>query len=172
MNGFVWTFTTVAAVAQVDGINVDVGTPVGLVGGAIGAFLTTLVIGAILIAIAPDYTDRMTDVVLDDPIGSFIYGLLALLAVIILTVLFAITIIGIFVAIPLAIAAYLVWAIGSVFAYLAIGERLVGRGDGWLKPLLVGAGINGLLTLTGIGGLIAFAIGATGFGTVLRTYFE
>jgi hypothetical protein len=46
---------------------------------------------------------------------------------------------------------------------LAAGERLVGRGEGWLKPLLVAAAING--------GLISFAIGAAGFGAVLQDYF-
>jgi hypothetical protein len=34
----------------------------------------------------------------------------------------------------------------------------------------VGAVINSGLTLTGIGGLVTFAVGATGFGTVLRAY--
>ena len=37
-----------------------------------------------------------------------------------------------------------------------------------MKPLLVDAAINGALPLTGIGGLVAFGIGAAGFGAVFR----
>ena len=47
---------------------------------------------------------------------------------------------------------------------------LVGREDGWLKPLVVAALINGGLTLTGIGGLVSFAVGAAGFGALLRDW--
>jgi hypothetical protein len=101
-------------------------------------------------------------------VGAFVYRIVALLALVVVTVLLAITIIGLLVAVPLALVAYVVWAVGAAIAYLAIGDRLIGHDDGWLKPLLVGAGINGVLTLTGIGGLIAFCIGAAGFGAVLR----
>ncbi|WP_265110487.1 hypothetical protein [Halosolutus halophilus] len=157
------------AVAETNGISTDVAVTDGLVGSAIGAVLTTLVVGALMIAVVPDYTDRMTSVVLEDPIDSLLYGVLSLVAVLLVTVLLVVTVVGIFVAIPLLLVAALMWAIGSAIAYLAIGERLVGRDDGWLKPLLVGAGLNGALALTGIGGLVAFAVGAAGFGAVLRT---
>lgn len=40
----------------------------------------------------------------------------------------------------------------------------------FLTTLIVGASINGGLTLTGVGGIVTFAVGATGFGTVLRAY--
>jgi hypothetical protein len=106
--------------------------------------------------------------VLEEPLGAFVYGVVALLALVVVTIILAITIVGLLVAIPLALVAYVVWAVGAAIAYLAIGDRLVGHDDGWLKPLLVGAAINGVLTLTGIGGLIAFGIGAIGFGAVLR----
>ena len=143
----------------------------GLLGGAVGAFLTTLVVGAILIALAPSFTEQSVERVQGDPVGSFAYGVVALLALVVLIVVLVLTIIGIFLAIPLAVVAYVLWAVGSVMGYLAIGERLVGR-DGWWKPLAVGAAINGVLALTGIGGIIAFLIGATGFGAVLRGWLS
>ncbi|WP_236039245.1 hypothetical protein [Haloarcula salinisoli] len=141
-----------------------------LVGSAIGAFLTTLVVGAILVAVAPDYTERKMATLLDEPISSFLYGFVSLIFFALVIFVLAITIVGIIVAIPLAIVLYVAWAVGGAIAFIAIGERLVGRGDGWVKPLLVGAGINGALTLTGIGGIVTFAIGAAGFGAVLRDY--
>jgi hypothetical protein len=143
---------------------------VGLGGSAFGAFLSTLLIGGILVALVPGYTERLMDRMRDDAVGSFIYGLLALVALIILMVLLAITIIGIVVVIPLGIIVGLAWAAGASVAFLAIADRLVGREDGWLKPLLVAALINGGLTLTGIGGLVSFAVGAAGFGALLRDW--
>lgn len=148
----------------------EVNVTTGLGSGAVSAFFTTLVVGAIMIALAPDYTERMVDTVDDDAVGSFVYGVVALVALIVLTVLFAITIVGILVAIPLAIVTGIVWAVGAVIAFLAIAERLVDRSDGWLKPLLVAAALNGGLALTGIGGLVSFAVGATGFGAVLQDW--
>nr|WP_321575765.1 hypothetical protein [Halosolutus amylolyticus] len=142
MTGLLQAVATVTQVARPDGIGTDVAVTDGLVGSAIGAFLTTLAVGAIMVAVAPDYVDRMTTTVLEEPLGSFLYGFLSLLAVLFLAVVLSITIVGILVALPLLLVAYVVWAIGSVVAYLAIGERLVGRDDGRLKPLLVGAAIT------------------------------
>ena len=141
-----------------------------VLGSAVGAFLTTLIVGAILIAVVPDYIVGRMDDVLETPVESFLYGLVSLFLLIFAIVVLAITILGIPLAIALAIVAYLIWAVGAAIAFLAIGDRLVGRADGWPKPLLVGAAINGGLTLTGIGGILTFAIGAAGFGTVLRAY--
>ena len=149
-------------------LDVPVRTGVGLAGSAVWTFVTTVVLGAILVAISPEYTKaRMADVV-STPLESVLYGILALLGVIVLAILFVITIIGIPIAIASVFAAYLLWIFGAIIAYLAIADRLVGIDDGWLKPLLVAGAINGALVLTGIGGLVSFVIGAAGFGTVIR----
>ena len=141
-----------------------------LAGSAVGAFLTTLVVGAILVAVVPEYTEAKMATVLDGPVGSFLYGFVSLVFFALVIFVLFITIIGIIIALPLAVLLYLVWAVGASVAFLAIGDRLVGHENGWTKPLLVGAGINGALTLTGVGGILAFAIGAAGFGAVLRDY--
>lgn len=142
----------------------------GLVGGAVGAALTTLLVGAILVALAPDWARSRMDEVVERPLGSFGYGLVVLIFVVLVTVVLAITVVGLVVALPLAVVAYLAWAVGSAVAFLAVGDRLVGGAEGWTAPLLVGAGINGLLTLTGVGGLVSFCVGAAGFGAVARPY--
>jgi hypothetical protein len=150
----------------------DVGTDLasGLGGGALGAFLTTLIVGAILIAVVPEYTQSKMVAVAREPVPSLLYGLLALLALIVAIVVLVLTLIGVVVAIPLVIVATLVWSVGAVIGYLAIADRLIGHADGWLKPLLVASVINGGLALTGVGGLVSFAVGAAGFGAVLRGY--
>ncbi|MFC7235584.1 hypothetical protein [Halosegnis marinus] len=140
----------------------------GLVGGAFGAFVTTLVVGAILVAVAPEYLERMMADVREEPVGSFVYGLVCLLLVLLVTVVLVITVIGVLFAIPFALVAVLVWAVGAAIAYLVIAEQLVSREDGWGKPLLVAAALNGALALTGVGGLVSFCVGAAGFGAVLR----
>jgi hypothetical protein len=105
----------------------------------------------------------------DDPVGSFVYGIVALVAVAVVTIVLVITVVGILVAIPFAILVGVILAVGAAIAYLAIAERLVEREeDEWLKPLLVAAALNGGLTLTGIGGIVAFCIGSAGFGAVLQ----
>jgi hypothetical protein len=144
--------------------------PLGVVGSAVSTFLTTLLVGAILIAVAPDYTERQMEAVRADPLDSFLYGFAAIVFVVLLTVLLFVTIVGLVLAIPLAVLAFLLWAVGAAIAFLAISDRLVGREDGWAKPLVVAAAIDGGLTLTGIGGLVALCIGAAGFGAVLRDW--
>jgi hypothetical protein len=154
------------------GPNLDVALGTGVAGSAAGAFLTVLVVGAIMIAVRPDATERLLEDVLEDPVASFVYGIVALLALFVVVLVLVLSIVGLLVAVPLLFAAYVVWAVGAVVAYLAIADRLVGREDGWLKPLVLAAALNGLLTLTGVGGIVSLCVGAAGFGAVLRAYFE
>lgn len=157
----------VADVVLQNGFEFDLTPGAGLVSGAIGSFATTLIVGGILVILAPDYTERMMGEALENPLLSFLYGFILLIALVVAIVILVLTIVGILVVIPLVILAYLAWAVGVTVVLLAIGERLVGLEDGWLKPLLVAAAINGLLALSGVGGLVSFVIGAWGFGTVV-----
>lgn len=148
------------------GPSVDVGT--GLLGSAVGSFLTTLVVGGILIALAPAFTERTMDAVRAEPLSSFGYGILVFVALAVVMIVLAITVVGLLVAFPLLLLTSLLWAIGAAVAFLAIGECLVGRDEGRLRPLVVGALLNGALALTGIGGLVGLCVGAAGFGAVLK----
>lgn len=145
---------------------------VGLLGSAVGSFLTTFLLGAILLAVAEEYTQRTADRVAAEPLGSFLYGLVGLVLVVLVTFALAITVVGILLAIPFIVLSVLVWAAGAAVAYLAIADRLVGHESGWLKPLLLAAAINGGLTLTAVGGVVSFGVGAAGFGAILRGRLE
>lgn len=141
---------------------------VGLGSGAAGTFVSTLVVGALLLVLAPDWTRaRMRDVA-DDPFGSFVYGVVALVAAIVVVVLLFVTILGIPLALLLAFALYLAWVVGAVVGYLAIADRFVNVDDDWVVALAVAAVLNAVLTLTGVGALVSFCVGAAGFGTLLR----
>jgi len=142
------------------------------IGGAVTTFLTTLVFGAVALAVRPEYVDRTAASFMDDLVGSFLYGLLGIVAAACVTLLLVISLLGIPFAILFIVAAYVLWAVGSAIAFLAIGDRLVNDQENRLVPLAVGAGINGALVLTGIGGLVALCIGAAGFGAVVRRWLE
>jgi hypothetical protein len=152
-------------------VDIDLNPALGLVGGGAGAFLTTLIVGATLLALAPDYTTDRIAAVLDNPLGAFVYGIVVFVFLAIVTFVLAVTIIGLLVALPLALLLYVLWAVGSTIAFLAVADRLVGHGDGWTRPLVVAAAINGGLAFTGIGGIVAFVVGAVGFGVVLEGVF-
>ncbi|WP_436908231.1 hypothetical protein [Halosimplex marinum] len=153
---------------QVD-VDVDLNPVTDVVGSAVGSFLTTLVVGAILVAVAPAFLEDRMAAVVDDPVGSFVYGFLVLIFAVLAIIVLFFTFIGIPLALGLGLLVYLVWAVGATVAFLAIAERLVDReGDDWLKPLVVAAALNGGLVLTGVGGILAFCIGAAGFGAVLE----
>lgn len=160
------------AQADVDIDLVPVDPLVGVGGSALGAFVTTLVLGGILVAVAPGLLERTMTESRANPVGSFVYGLVCLVFAILVTFLLAITIVGLLVAIPFAVVTYLVWAVGATVAFLTIAVELVDPEDGWAKPLLVAAGLNGLLTLSAIGGIVSFVVGAVGFGALLRDWLE
>ncbi|SNZ03110.1 hypothetical protein SAMN06269185_0193 [Natronoarchaeum philippinense] len=154
-------------------VNISVGSPIsGVLGGAVTAFLTTLVVGAIVLAIRPEYVRQTAASFLDDLVGSLVYGVIGLVGVACITFLLVITLIGIPLAVLFVLLAYLLWAVGAAIAFFAIGERLVDRPDEPLVALAVGAGINGALVLTGIGSIVALCIGAGGFGAVVRRWLE
>jgi fatty-acid desaturase len=153
-------------------VDVQIGAEQTLFGGAISAFFTTLVVGVLLLAFAPDYTERMTDDIFEDPVGPFLYGIMVLLCLLVMIVLLVISIIGILFVIPLVIVAILVWAAGSTLALLGVADRLVSHEDNWLVPLLIAAVINAGLALSGVGGLISLVLGALGFGTILEDRYN
>lgn len=159
-----------ADVALQAGVDIPQSGGQSLIGSAISAFLTTIIVGAILVAVTPAYTDRLLTDVFDEPGSAFLYGFGSVLSLALLSVLLVLTVFGVLFAIPLIVVTYLVWAVGATIGFLAISDRLVGHDDGWLKPLLVAAGLNGGLALTGIGGIVSFVVGAVGFGAILRDY--
>lgn len=164
-----YTFATALQSFEVpDPSGIDVVASLG--GSAISTAVTTILLGAILVALAPAYTERKMDEVRENVVGSFVYGLVSLVFLLLVMLVLLITIIGIPLAILFGILAFVAWAIGSAIAFLAIADRLVDHEGGWLVPLLIAGGINGGLTLTGVGALVSFCVGAAGFGAVVRDY--
>lgn len=106
------------------GVDVDVDLGTGIGGGAGSALLTTLIVGALLIAVAPAFTERAVDHVWDTPVGSLLWGVLGIGGVIAVAILLVISVVGLLFVIPFVLVAYVAWAVGSTVAFLAVGERL------------------------------------------------
>lgn len=164
--------SVVAQVGQQPGVpDAVVGSPVqSVLSGALGSFLLTLLVGGLLMGIWPTYTRGRMDDIADQPLNTFLYGLGVILLLVVISAVLVVTVVGVLVAIPLLLFVSLVWIVGSAVAFLLVGHRIAGDGDGWFKPLLVGAAVNGGLALTGIGGLVSFCLGAAGFGAILRAW--
>lgn len=126
--------------------------------------LFTLVIGGGLVALAPEYTRRTTDYARSRPIAAFLYGLfVTALAFVGLVILF-VTVIGIVLAIPIALA----WIVVAELGFLAAGRAVTGDwGVALLVAVLLSAFAGGVPVLgTGVG----FALGTVGLGAAFLEY--
>lgn len=135
-------------------------------------FLTTLLLGVILLLAFPRFSRRVATRVADDPLTSGGVGLVALIVGPILLVLLAITIIGI----PLALLgaflfALLVW-IGNLYGIYSVGGWLLSFADvdnRWVA-LLFGLLLVALLSpIPLVGGIVQFLLLLLGLGALLLT---
>lgn len=128
----------------------------------LGGALTTLIVGGLLIAVATEYTDRNTRRIQREPGRTFIYGFGILVGFIIIFIALALTIVGLLVALPLALIAGLAFLIWGQLGYLTVG-RLV-TDEKW-PTLGVAIGVAFLVgVVPGIGALVGFVIGSMGVG--------
>lgn len=133
-------------------------------------------LGALVILFAPDATRRVGKAAQAQPFGAAGVGCLSLIVVLVLTVLLAITIIGIPLAALVGLAAVVAWAFGWIaIGYLA-GEKVLAA----LKAreiLPVVATVLGILILALLGQvpilgwLVSLIVGLLGIGAVVLTRF-
>lgn len=142
----------------------DTGYQFSFVVDALIGGIASLIICGGFIAIVPEYTERTTDRIIDDPGETFLYGLGISIAFLVVVVLLAITIVGIVLVIPLIFVVAIIGQLG----YLAAGRTV---SDEWhlvlLTAVVVGALSNGVPIL---GGLIGFILSSMGLGTVYLDY--
>lgn len=135
--------------------------------GAVYGFFANLLLGVVLLAVAPGLGRRVAGVGTTDTLRAGGVGLLALLAVPVLLIAAAITIVGI----PLSLAGFVVFLatlwVASVYGAFVVGTRLLGyadRDNRWLA-LLVGLLIVGLVgAVPLVGGLVGFLVLLLGLG--------
>jgi hypothetical protein len=142
-------------------------TGAALVVSAAAAFLATLVAGEILISSYPGQLSDSQYRLTAQPLRSLGYGLIPFAAGVGLVALLPTPAF----ALLFNVGAYLFWAVGAAVSFLVCSEQLVQRSGDSTRALLVAAGLSGGLTLTGVGAVLAFGIGAAGCGAVLNTRY-
>jgi len=132
-------------------------------------FVLNLVLGALLLAVFPRFSDGVVDRVATDPVRSGLVGLLALVGVPIVLFAVAVTIVGIPFSIVGTFAFLFVIWIGIVYGRFAVAAwllREVGVDNHWLALVagLVGAVILGWVPI--LGGVLNFVIFLLGLGAL------
>lgn len=142
---------------------------------ALYAFFLNLVLGAILLAAFPRFSEAVADRVTADPIPSALVGLGVLVGIPVLLVLLLVTIVGI----PLSLAgmvafALLIW-VAVVYGRFAVGAWLLSLADAenrWLS-LVVGLLLGAVLSLIPyVGGLVNAVIFLLGLGAMSLVLYD
>ena len=137
------------------------------------AFVMNLLLGAILLAVFPRFSDSVADRVANDPLRSGLVGLGVLIGVPLVLVAVAITVVGIPLSLVGAFAFALAIWIGIVYGRFAVAAWLlaaVGVESRWLA-LVVGLVAGAVLaTIPFVGGplnFLVFLLGLGAFATAL-----
>ena len=132
-------------------------------------FLLNLVLGAILLALFPRFSENVAERVASDPFRTGLAGLLVLVGVPLLLLAVAITIIGIPFSIVGALAfAFVVW-VGVVYGRFAVAAWLLAQADVDNRWLALVAGLLGGAILTQVpfvGGVLNFLVFVLGLGAL------
>lgn len=144
------------------------GAEVSPLAGAAVSMATTLLVGGGLVALAPAYTERVTDRIRDRPLVAFLYGvgLGVAFAVGFALLLLVFGPFGFVLALPAVVVLLVVAELGV----LAAG-RVVAGGWGWGPALLVAlalAGVVGAVPL--FGPAVGFVLSSLGIGTAYLDY--
>ncbi|WP_128904938.1 hypothetical protein [Halorubrum amylolyticum] len=149
-------------------------TGIEVVGSAAIDFAVTAVvvalIGAVVSAIAPDFTDDGVEHLRSEPGEAFLYGLVAYVGIAVAMFLLAITVIGLVVVIPAVILIAILSLGGTAVSVIALGSWIrsalgSGTANGRETDLVVGAiAWAGLGIVPVLGELATFAVSTMGFG--------
>lgn len=133
-------------------------------------FLSTLIVGAIMLAFIPDYFDRLVGDIRSSPVSNFGWGFAALIGLVVLIFVLFITVIGILLLIPLLPVVLVVGLVGNALAYTAIYDGVL---DNRWAALAVGAVTVGVLNVIPVvGTLIAFVVGSIGLGAIIQDWMR
>ena len=151
--------------------------------GGLGALMATLavvvsllvtlgylVLGLLLLALAPDAARAVEERVRNRPLPAFAIGLVALIAAVILGVILFVTIVGI----PIAVFAWLfviaALMVAGLVVSLSLGRLIAGRssiGDNRYVLFIIGFVILNVLYLVPfLGGVVKFVVVCLGFGAL------
>ncbi|NHN46088.1 polymer-forming cytoskeletal protein [Halostella sp. JP-L12] len=137
--------------------------------GTVFGFLVNLLLGAILLFVLPTFSTRLGEYGVDNPLRAGGIGVLALVAAPVLFLLFAITIVGIPIALAWLFLFLLLAWIGSVYGAFLVGVVLLSAADvrnRWLA-LVLGLVVVAVATQAPyVGGLIGLLVFLLGLGSL------
>lgn len=129
--------------------------------------VVTLVAGGAYFVFAPDSAEATMQRAREDPLESFLWGLGIGIAVIVVTVLLAITFIGLIVAIPLILVFAVVELAAQAVIFVVIFSSLLDSKPAVGKALVGAAVLAGVLSAIPIvGPLVSFVVGSVGVGAL------
>ena len=138
--------------------------------GTIYTFLTSLLLGALLLLVFPEFSETVANRGLERPIANSGIGLLTLIGVPILLVLVAITIVGI----PFSLAGFALFLlalwVAGLYGKYAVGRWIVDRTEGANRWLALLVGLLGFLVLgfvPVVGGVSEFLATLLGLGALV-----
>jgi cytoskeletal protein CcmA (bactofilin family) len=141
---------------------------VGAIGFWIGFTLSLLVLGLVLLALAPKAADAIARTAKAKPLIAVLVGLLSFFLIPIVAIAACVTIIGLPLGIVLLFSVVPLYAIGYLSAGLVIGRLILKKAR--ILAFVVGLVILQLITLIPIaGGIIGFLATVFGLGVVLLT---
>lgn len=128
------------------------------------------VLGAIVLAVAPDFTGDGVRYLHDEPTEAFLSGLVAFVATVVAMFLLAITVVGLVIVVPLGIVLVVLGVGATTVSVIALGSWIRtaldgGAATGHGAALLIGAIIWAAAEIVPIlGGLVTFVVGTMGYG--------
>lgn len=127
----------------------------------------TLVAGGAYLVFARDSAEATMRRARDEPLESFLWGLGIGIAVILVTVLLAITVIGLIVAIPLILVFAVVELAAQAIVFVLVFESLLGSTRSKGDALIGAAVMAGILSaIPVLGPLVSFIVGSVGVGAL------
>ena len=139
--------------------------------GVLFGLATNLLLGAALLVVLPRFSADVAARATDDPLRSAGVGLLAFVAVPILLVLLAITIVGIPLSLAGAIAYALTLWVAAVYGMYAVGVWGLSLADGeskWVALVLGVAAVSLVGLIPILGAFVQFLVLLLGFGALTR----
>jgi hypothetical protein len=133
-----------------------------------GSFFGVLIVGALALAVIPDYVERLVERIRSETGACLGWGIVVGLVFVFVAVVLALSVVGIVLLIPLAIVFAIVAALANAVGYLAL---FAGVHDNRGIALLLGAAIAGLSGFIPIvGQVLGFIVGSLGLGAVFREW--
>jgi cytoskeletal protein CcmA (bactofilin family) len=143
--------------------------------GAGYALLANLLLGAVLLVVVPEFSSGIASRVAEDPVRTGGAGLLALFGVPLVLVLFALTVVGLPIAVLGAIGfGFAVW-VGAIYGQYAVGTwvlRRAGRENQWLALVAGVLGFTVLGAIPVIGTVLGMSALLLGLGALALGLWE